>query len=125
MYENDIEKALGVEFDEYKHDKDKNRLDLVPPSLMLSVGEIMTYGANKYGEDNWRCVAPHRYRGALLRHLMAYLKDTTSVDEESGYLHLWHVACNVAFLLEIGVGDKSFETGGVTFEEGGSGIEGV
>ena len=86
---------------EYKYDKDKPRLDLVPPILIEVVGEIMTYGLNKYGEDNWKQVDPKRYKAAMMRHLCAYLRDPESVDEESEYPHLWHLACNVAFLLEL------------------------
>lgn len=95
--------ALDEDVEEYvyKTDKGKARLDLVPPILVEAVGEIMTYGIDKYKEGSWRTVEPHRYRAALLRHLMQYLKDPNSVDEESGYLHLWHAACNIAFLLEL------------------------
>jgi len=86
---------------EYKADKGKARLDLVPPILVESVGQIMTYGIEKYEEGSWKKVEPHRYRSALLRHLMEYLRDPYSRDSESGYPHLWHAACNIAFLLEL------------------------
>ena len=36
-----------------------------------------------------------------MRHMMAYLDDPRGVDEESGLPHLWHLACNVAFLCEM------------------------
>ena len=29
------------------------------------------------------------------------MDDPHGVDEESGYPHLWHVACNVAFLCDL------------------------
>ena len=32
---------------------------------------------------------------------MKYLDNPKSVDEESGLNHLWHIACNVAFLCEL------------------------
>lgn len=84
-----------------KQDKDKIRLELVPPSLMWAVGAIRTYGTQKYGDaECWRAVEPERYKGALLRHLMAYLGGE-AVDPESGYPHLWHAACNLAFLIEL------------------------
>lgn len=85
-----------------KHDKGKPRLDLVPPSLIEAVGIIRTYGNSKYKDsDNWKNVEPYRYRAALMRHLVEYLKNPTSVDDESGYPHLWHMACNIAFLVEL------------------------
>lgn len=78
----------------------KNRLDLVPTSLVTEVGKVLTFGANKYGDNNWRdsmkwskCIA------SLERHLVAF-KNGIDFDEESGLLHLSHLACNVAFLLE-------------------------
>jgi len=46
--------------------------------------------------------------GNLFRgHIWAYLRDPDGVDEESGLPHLEHVACNVAFLLELGVDHDS------------------
>ena len=44
---------------------------------------------------------PGRYRDAAYRHFMRYLDDPTGVDEESGLPHLWHLACNIAFLCEM------------------------
>jgi len=85
--------------DGLKHDGGKPRLELVPPILLEAVGTVMTHGAEKYGVGNWKKVDPERYKGALLRHLCKYLKSPKSVDEDSGLPHLYHVACNIAFLL--------------------------
>lgn len=84
---------------DYKTDQGKPRLDLVPPILIESVGHVMTYGIQKYREESWRTVEPKRYKAALWRHLLEYARNPRSRDPESGYYHLWHVACNVAFLL--------------------------
>lgn len=87
---------------EAKADAGKPRLALVPPAIIEAVGRVRTYGTEKYGDpENWRKVEPERYRDALMRHLCAYLRDHHSRDAESGLLHLEHVACNVAFLLEM------------------------
>lgn len=40
-----------------------------------------------------------------MRHVVAYLGDPHGVDEESGLPHLWHMACNIAFLIELEKGD--------------------
>jgi len=86
-----------------KYDHNKPRLDLVPPGIIEAVGTVRTYGTAKYGDpDNWRQVEPERYRAAMMRHICAYLRDPEGVDAESGLPHLWHVACNVAFLIELG-----------------------
>lgn len=84
-----------------KMDNGKPRLDLVPPSLIWAVGKVMTHGIEKYYEDSWREVDPKRYKAALLRHLMLYLEDPESRDPESGLYHISHLACNVAFLIEL------------------------
>lgn len=86
----------------YKSDKNKPRLDLVPPAIIEAVGYIRTYGVQKYGENtNWEKVEIHRYRVALMRHLCGYLRNPAGVDNESGLPHLWHAACNIAFLCEL------------------------
>lgn len=83
-----------------KDDSDKNRLDLIEPSFIEGVGEVLTYGAKKYTADSWQNVedAEDRYYAALLRHLMAYRAGETA-DKESGLSHLKHAACNLMFLL--------------------------
>lgn len=87
--------------DGLKHDGGKARLDLVPPEIIEAVGVVMTHGATKYGEGSYRKVEPKRYRAALMRHICKWLKDPHGLDEDSGLPHLYHVACNVAFLLEL------------------------
>lgn len=85
-----------------KADAGKPRLSLVPPEIIRAVARIREYGCEKYGDpDNWRRVEPERYRDAMFRHLLAYIEDPAGVDEESGLPHLWHLACNVAFLCEM------------------------
>lgn len=83
-----------------KKDHGKPRLALVPPSLIEAVGKILTFGAEKYEPNGWRRVEPERYKDAMMRHMCAYLEDENSVDEESGYSHLWHLATNAAFLID-------------------------
>lgn len=101
-------KPFSQEYQEYreqqeaKADGGKPRPTLVPPSLMEAVTAIREYGCSKYHDpDNWKRVEPQRYRDAAYRHWLAYLKDPHSVDEESGLPHLWHLACNVSFLIEL------------------------
>jgi hypothetical protein len=64
------------------------------------------YGNKKYGSsDNWKNVSPQRYRDAFFRHWLEYIDDPKSIDAESGLPHLWHAACNLAFLCEMEVHD--------------------
>lgn len=87
---------------EAKADTGKARLTLVPRKILFDIARIRMYGNEKYGDpENWRTVEPWRYRDAAFRHFCAYLDDPTGVDEESGLPHLWHLACNIAFLCEM------------------------
>lgn len=86
---------------EAKADMGKPRPTLVPVSMMRAVTAVREYGTQKYGSpDNWRKVDVQRYKDALYRHWLAYL-DGDWIDEESGLPNLWHLACNVAFLIEL------------------------
>ena len=87
-----------------KADAGKPKVSLVPSAIIFAIARIREYGNNKYpdgGKDNWKRVDKERYRDAMYRHLLKYIDDPDAVDEESGFPHLWHLACNVAFLCEM------------------------
>ena len=89
---------------EAKADAGKLQLTVVPGNIIRAVAVVRMYGNRKYpdgGPDNWKQVDKQRYRDALYRHWLAYLDDPEAVDPESGIPHLWHLACNVAFLCEM------------------------
>lgn len=84
-----------------KADAGKPRPTLVPVSLIEAVTAVRMYGKEKYHDpENWRQVEPQRYQDALYRHWLSYLKGE-QCDPESGLPHLWHLACNAAFLIEM------------------------
>lgn len=85
-----------------KADAGKLQLSLVPPELIRAVGEIRAYGLQKYGDpENWRRVEPQRYWDAALRHALAAWNDWGALDPESGLPHIWHMACNLGFLIQL------------------------
>ena len=87
---------------EAKADQGKAELTLVPRKIIYDIAWIRMFGTQKYKDpDNWKKVEPKRYRDAAFRHFCAYLDDPKSIDEESGLPHLWHLACNIAFLCEM------------------------
>lgn len=87
---------------EAKADAGKLQLTLVPRRIIWDIAAIRRYGNIKYHDpENWKQVQPQRYRDAAFRHFMKYLDDPPGVDEESGLPHLWHLACNIAFLCEM------------------------
>ena len=85
-----------------KADQGKPHPSYVPVALIEGVMAVREYGNQKYHDpDNWKQVEPERYWQALLRHTLAIWKDPYAVDPESGLLHLEHICCNAAFLLEM------------------------
>lgn len=85
-----------------KADAGKPRLSLVPTEIIKDIARVREYRNKKYGSpDNWKSVEIERYRDAAFRHLIAYIEEPKGVDIESGLPHLWHLACNVAFLCEM------------------------
>lgn len=87
-----------------KADYGKEELILVPRRIIHDICAIRMYGNEKYpegGPDNWKQVEIERYRNAAYRHFLAYLDDPQGKDKESGFPHLWHLACNIAFLCEM------------------------
>lgn len=83
----------------HKDDADKVRMELIPPELMIAVGDILTSGAKKYADRNWEHgMKWSRVYGALLRHLIAWWGGEKK-DPETGRSHLWHAGCCVTFLI--------------------------
>ncbi|MBQ1398244.1 MAG: hypothetical protein IIY89_07095 [Clostridia bacterium] len=100
---------------EAKQDVGKVRPTLVPVELIKAVAQVREYGNKKYGDpENWRLVETKRYRDAAMRHFLHYIRNPYAVDLESRMPHLWHVACNIAFLIaleypDLGVIDKIYD----------------
>jgi hypothetical protein len=92
-----------------KYDAGKARIELMPPEAIFAISTILTFGAQKYEDRNWEIgMAWSRVFGALMRHMWAWWggKGPTnenflfgSVDEETGYSHLWHAGCCIVFLI--------------------------
>lgn len=97
-----FERVISMYDQNAKADAGKPQVSLVPTEIVRNIAVIRQYGCEKYGDkDNWLKVEPERYIDAMYRHLLAYIDNRASRDEESGLPHLWHLACNVAFLCEL------------------------
>lgn len=84
-----------------KADKGKLPISLVPMTIIKDIAAIRKYGEEKYhAPNNWVLVDKQRYVDAMWRHLIAY-QEGEIYDKESGLPHLWHAACNMAFILEM------------------------
>lgn len=83
-----------------KFDQQKPRLDLLSFPALEEIANVMAFGAQKYGEHNWRKgMKWSRLIAGALRHLFTWASGEDK-DPESGLSHLAHLGCCVMFLLE-------------------------
>lgn len=89
-----------MELTAVKHDQTKPRMELLSPTAMEQIAKVLTFGADKYTENNWRGGFKWtRLVGSLLRHVFAWLGGENN-DPESGLSHLAHAGCCIMMLLE-------------------------
>ena len=82
-----------------KDDADKIRMELLPPEFLTATATVLTFGAKKYSDRNWeQGMKWSRVFGALMRHMWDWWRGV-KYDSETGYSHLWHAACCLAFLI--------------------------
>lgn len=93
-------KRQGNDMEGMKFDDGKLRWDLLPITEIEEVVKVLTLGAAKYDDDNWKKVADgnNRYYAAALRHITAHRKGEIQ-DIETGCSHLSHAICCLIFLL--------------------------
>ncbi len=85
-----------------KFDSEKLRYHLIDSAAMAWLAAVLTYGAIKYEEENWREVDDwqHRYYSALLRHIEAW-RGGEQYDPESTLPHLSHALFCVMCMLAL------------------------
>lgn len=85
-----------------KYDSEKPMMQLLPSKALVEVSKVLSFGANKYGKENWRELddLQDRYTGGVLRHIFAHMDDEFK-DPETNYSHLAHAVCGLLFKLEI------------------------
>lgn len=95
-----VEENMSEKQEAVKHDQAKPGMALLPTSSLVSIAEVLDFGARKYAAHNWRKGMDwSRLLGSALRHLTSY-NDGEDKDSESGLSHLAHLGCCVLFLLE-------------------------
>jgi hypothetical protein len=76
-----------------KYDSNKPPLHLIPPEILVEIAEIFAFGAEKYGENNWRddggSTGFGRTYSSIQRHLNSFWQGE-DIDPESGKNHLVH-----------------------------------
>jgi len=83
-----------------RYNSGKPRMSLVPPLALKEISKVCTYGAEKHGDWNWaKGLETMACVDSLLRHLYKWIegKDT---DEESGHMHMAHVAWNAMAIID-------------------------
>jgi hypothetical protein len=86
--------------DGVKNDAGKPRWDLVPFDTLADVVDVLTQGANKYGDTNWTRLANGQERcfAAMMRHVARW-RNGEARDKKSGKPHLAHAIANAMFVL--------------------------
>ena len=83
-----------------KHDRGKAPMSMLPHYGMEEIAQVLAFGANKYGRDNWRQgMAWSRMVDAAMRHLSS-MAHGELLDKESGLPHAAHAGCCIMFLLD-------------------------
>lgn len=79
----------------------KPQLQLIPPVFEEELADVLSLGAKKYGEWNWRenKVELMTYLGAMKRHINLLIEGK-DLDHESRRHHLAHVAAGCAIVLD-------------------------
>jgi hypothetical protein len=70
------------------------RTDLLPALATLEVAKVLKYGADKYGDNNWRGIPVGDHLNHMMTHALAFLAGDQSDD------HLGHMACRALMALE-------------------------
>lgn len=93
-----------------KNDQGKLRFDLIPVEAEIALAEVLTFGANKYSDNNWKEVpnAMQRYEAAMKRHIASY-KLGELKDPETGFSHLAHAQACITFMVAL---EKQNESSG-------------
>ena len=85
-----------------KYDNGKAPLALVPVDAINRVADVLGFGANKYGPNNWRddgdSTEWSRTYSSIQRHLNAFWSGE-DLDPESGLSHLAHASTQLMILM--------------------------
>lgn len=85
-----------------KYDSGKPPIHLVPPEVIIELATVLKFGAEKYGENNWRRdidkFPVSRHYDSLQRHLLAFISGEDN-DQESGLPHISHAFAQLMILM--------------------------
>ena len=97
----ELPSEFSTDIESKKFDDSKARWDLLDIDFVEGIVKVLTYGAKKYEDNNWRGLVDKngsdRYYAALMRHIAAW-RQGEKTDPESTLPHLYHAACGLYFL---------------------------
>lgn len=103
-----------------RHNKGKNRLDLIPPEWTWGLGNLLTIGSWKYAARNWeRGLSWGDTVGCAKRHVEKFLAGER-YDPETGCHHMLMAAWNCLVLMTMdlrGIGDNDLPNVGMDVME--------
>lgn len=79
------------------------RMDLIDGPAILAMSKVLSEGAEKYGEDNWRQIPVSDHLNHLIVHAYAYLSGDRSDD------HLTHCMCRALFATAVSLAEQGIE----------------
>lgn len=81
-------------------------MHLLSPIALALVSQVLDFGAEKYGENNWRKgIHIDKLLDAIERHTMA-MKGGEVVDRETGLPHAAHIMTEAMFITELETSTK-------------------
>ena len=81
-----------------RFNSNKPKISLIDPDFIIGLSTALTFGAKKYGVNNWKKgLYVTESMDSLQRHLMEFMKGNDS-DEESKLLHIDHAIANLMFI---------------------------
>jgi len=94
----EFNKSLTSKGSGLRYNTGKLRYDLIHTKSLEDMVKVLTYGANKYSDNNWQGGLSWKSVIASLKRHIAAFENGEDFDDESNLLHLSHAACNIHFL---------------------------
>jgi len=79
---------------------------LIDADAILSLAEVLQYGASRYERDNWRRIPAEEHFNHMMIHYYAWAKGDTTDD------HLGHFFCRAMMLYAVGKVEKKEKQNG-------------
>ena len=86
-----------------KQSKTEYGFHLIDTDAILSLAQVLQYGASRYERDNWRKIPSEEHYNHMMIHYCAWLKGDTQDD------HLSHFFCRAMMLYATGKAEKGVD----------------